>query len=334
MSKYHIVITSINPPNEAMLALRDGCQKNDGKFWIIGDTKSPSEFSLHGAEYLNIESQLESGFLYARIVPTRHYARKNIGYLCAIRENAEVILETDDDNLPLSGFWEGRPKKVFAKLATEKGWGNVYRYFSDVNIWPRGFPLPHLKDKIESYSSLSSEEKICPIQQGLVDENPDVDAIYRLVLPLPIKFKKNRAIMLDKGVWCPFNSQNTVWWKEAFPLLYLPYYCSFRMTDIWRSLIAQRILWENGWHLLFHSSTMWQDRNEHDLLRDFEDEVVGYINNGKIADTLTRLSLNPGISEIPGNIVKCYEALIGIGMIGEKEITLLHAWLDDLSGIQ
>ena len=31
-------------------------------------------------------------------------------------------------------------------------------------------------------------ESDCPIQQGLADRNPDVDAIYRLILPLPFSF--------------------------------------------------------------------------------------------------------------------------------------------------
>ena len=87
----------------------------------------------------------------------------------------------------------------------------------------------------------------CPIQQGLADGNPDVDAIFRLVLPLPMNFGRKPPIALCRGAWCPFNSQNTSWWPAAYPLLYLPAYCSFRMTDIWRSFVAQRICWENGW---------------------------------------------------------------------------------------
>ncbi|MBV5271274.1 MAG: DUF288 domain-containing protein, partial [Afipia sp.] len=79
--------------------------------------------------------------------------------------------------------------------------------------------------------------------------NPDVDAIYRLTLPLPQSFREEQPVALGRNVWCPFNSQNTTWWKEAAPLLYLPSFCSFRMTDIWRSFVAQRIAWENGWHI-------------------------------------------------------------------------------------
>ena len=42
------------------------------------------------------------------------------------------------------------------------------------------------------------------------------------------------------------NSQNTLWFKKIFPLMYLPVTCSMRCTDIWRSLIALRILKNDG----------------------------------------------------------------------------------------
>src|SRR5205807_7157091 len=126
----------------------------------------------------------------------------------------------------------------------------------------------------------------CPIQQGLSDENPDVDAIYRMANPLPVLFDKANSVSLGKNSWCPFNSQNTTWFKEAFPLLYLPSYCSFRMTDIWRSFVAQRIAWTCGWSILFHQSTVRQDRNDHNLMTDFKDEISGYSNNALICKSL------------------------------------------------
>jgi hypothetical protein len=145
------------------------------------------------------------------------------------------------------------------------GWVNVYRYFTEEKIWPRGFALERAGDGVPAYESLKAAEIYCPIQQNLVDDNPDVDAVYRLVLPLPQSFEKGHKVALRKGSWCPFNSQNTAWRPEAFAILYLPSYCSFRMTDIWRSFVAQRIAWENGWGILFGEATMRQERNE--LLR-------------------------------------------------------------------
>ena len=333
MKNTAIVVTTINAPTQAVIDLRDGCVQTGAKFWIIGDSKSPKDFSLPGVEYLDVDSQVATGFEYARIVPTRHYARKNVGYLCAMRDGAEVIVETDDDNLPLLGFWEGRSPAVSARVVTAPGWHNVYRHFSDTNIWPRGLPLNTVQNSVTPYDQLDVAERHCPIHQGLANENPDVDAIYRLTLPLPVNFTPGRSVILEKGVWCPFNSQNTTWWEEAFPLLYLPFHCSFRMTDIWRSFVAQRICWENGWNVQFHSATMWQDRNEHDLMRDFEEEVVGYLNNAKIAQSLGALDLAPGAQAIGANLRKCYEVLIDIGVVGLDERPLLEAWLSDVAGL-
>ncbi len=120
---------------------------------------------------------------------------------------------------------------------------------------------------------------------------------------------------LGKGAWCPFNSQNTAFWRDAFPLLYLPAYCSFRMTDIWRSFVAQRIAWENGWSILFHEPTVYQFRNDHSLMRDFADEVPGYLHNRKIGDTLAALSLRPGVEQLGANLLACYEELVRVGVM-------------------
>jgi hypothetical protein len=191
-------------------------------------------------------------------------------------------------------------------------------------------PILPINGALPAYESLPMEIHDAPIQQGLADENPDVDAIYRLLLPLPQRFRLDRRLLVAAGTWCPFNSQNTTWWPEAWPLLYLPAYCSFRMTDIWRSLVAQRIAWENGWAILLHEPTVWQERNAHALMRDFEDEVPGYVHNRRISDSLAALPLRSGVSAIPDNLRACYETLIALGFIGHEELALIDAWLTDL----
>ena len=62
------------------------------------------------------------------------------------------------------------------------------------------------------------------------------------------------------------------------------------MTDIWRSFVAQRIAWANNWSILFHEPTVWQERNDHSLMRDFKDEVPGYLHNRRIGEVLDRLT--------------------------------------------
>ena len=154
----------------------------------------------------------------------------------------------------------------------------------------------------------------------MADENPDVDAIYRLTSLLPIKFNSSKNISLGNGSICPFNSQNTAWLSQAYLLMYLPSYCSFRMTDIWRSFIAQRIAWTCGWSVLFHNSTVKQKRNVHNLMRDFAEEVPGYKNNYSIMNNLIKLKLKSGIKNIKHNMILCYRELIRMNIIDKKEM--------------
>lgn len=328
-----VVVTSIAAPNPVLRALARGSDDRGHLFIVIGDKKSPPDFHLDGCRFYNLEEQYETGFSLAELCPTGHYARKNLGYLAAIREGVSVIVETDDDNLPYPQFWDLRHRHPSAPTLADGGWVNVYSYFSDANIWPRGLPLDRVQDGVPQFDSLATQVVDCPIQQGLADQNPDVDAVYRLVLPLPQCFRRDRRIALTSGSWCPFNSQNTTWWADAFPLLYLPSFCSFRMTDIWRSFVAQRIAWVNSWGILFHEPTVSQERNEHNLMRDFADEVPGYLHNAAICEALGKLPLVAGTDKIGDNLLVCYEELVRMELIPPKELELVQAWLADLSQI-
>jgi hypothetical protein len=333
-NKMTLVVTTISEPQNVLKLLSEGCKRHKWNFIIVGDVSSPINFNLPGADYYDINRQLLTDFNTAKLCLTKHYARKNIGYLLAMQNGAEIIVETDDDNLPLRDFWQARYRIQNVNSLMKTGWVNIYSYFSDNNIWPRGLPLQYIHRKISHDEIIESKEIMCPIQQGLANDNPDIDAIYRLALTLPQAFSKDRAIALGYGAWSPFNSQNTTWWKEAFPLMYLPCYCSFRMTDIWRGMISQRIAWENKWSILFHSPTVSQTRNEHDLMKDFKDEIPGYLQNDTIRIVLDSLPIKSGARNIPGALRLCYESLVEKAIFDEKELSLLEAWLQDIKYIK
>ena len=332
MNQTYLIVTSIaKHDNHLLKKIAKESSSCNIPFIVVGDTKSPIEFNLTGCDFYSIERQQTLNFKLAKTLPYKHYARKNLGYLIAMSKGAEIIIETDDDNLPLPGFWDLRTKLVNAHLLNNKGWVNIYKYFTDVHIWPRGFALENIQNKLPKLEEPISLE--CPIQQGLADDNPDVDAIYRLTLPLPITFNKSENIALGDNSFCPFNSQNTTWFKEAFQLLYLPSYCSFRMTDIWRSFVAQRIAWTCGWPILFHQSSVQQERNEHNLMNDFRDEIPGYNNNAQIYESLKNLKLQKGVENITENMILCYKKLIELTLILPNELILLKSWIEDCNTI-
>jgi hypothetical protein len=329
------VITTIQPPTPAVQSLAHRLAQSDAHLIVIGDKKGPASYDIPGVAFRSLAQQLECPFELARKSPVGHYTRKNVGYLEAIQLGAACIYETDDDNAPLD-HWAPRDRTVGVREVEASGWVNAYRCFTRERIWPRGLPLDALVGSFESEVLLGSVERsvAAPIQQGLANGSPDVDAIWRLVLDRPFDFDDGPSVLLPPGAWCPFNSQSTWWWPEAYPLLYLPSHCSFRMTDIWRSFIAQRCLWELGVGVVFHAAEVLQDRNQHDLMRDFRDEIPGYQRNRELAQVLTDTALESGPGAVASNLRRCYQALVAHDFFQPAELDLVDCWCDGIEQAQ
>lgn len=135
-------------------------------------------------------------------------------------------------------------------------------------------------------------------------------------------------MILNPGAWSPFNSQNTAFFEPAFALLYLPCFVNMRMTDIWRSFVAQAALWKHGYRLSFHGATMRQLRNDHDLMRDFADEIPGYLENERIAAALLRASAESTGGDLPDTARRLWQSLIDLDVVPKKELEVVELWLD------
>jgi len=311
-----------------MRRLSEKLELHGGQLIVIGDRKGPKSFDLPRTVFYSLADQLTMGNELAAKLPTGHYARKNLGYLQAISRRAPSIFETDDDNAPLAS-WRPRGYEQQAETWSHAGWFNVYRLFSADFLWPRGLPLDQVRGGSLPPSPVSVSTVSAPIQQGLVNGSPDVDAVWRLLLDRDFEFNRRTNVVLAPGTWCPFNSQCTWWWPVVYPLLYLPCFASFRMTDIWRSFVAQRCLWETGCGVLFHEPQMFQDRNVHDLMRDFRDEVPGYLNNSRIGHLLQDAPLQAGEDAVAENLIRCYEVLVHARLLPDQELDLVKTWVSD-----
>ena len=75
---------------------------------------------------------------------------------------------------------------------------------------------------------------------------------------------------------------------------------------------------------------MRQERNEHDLMNDFREELPGYLNNTRVCEVLGELPLQSGLDKINDNLRSCYEALVKLNVIDQRELPLLDAWISDL----
>jgi hypothetical protein len=322
----HIVITSIFPPTEAVGAF---ARVGGWSVVVVGDQKTPPGWRADGVEYLSPEWQEQSAFSLARVIPWNHYSRKMIGYLHAIASHAVAIADTDDDNIPYE-HWGFPPAAGTFEVATASPFYNVYSRYTDARVWPRGYPLRFVRDRTAP-KFVRAEARV-GVWQALADGEPDVDAIYRLTVGEQVVFDDHEPIVLDEGTVCPFNSQNTLFFAEVFPLLYLPTTVTFRFTDILRSLVAQPILWAAGLRLGFLGATVRQERNDHELLDDFESEIPVYLHS-QDAVAAIREAVSPART-IEDNLRAAYGALVDASIVEHRELDALAAWIADLDALR
>ena len=135
------------------------------------------------------------------------------------------------------------------------------------------------------------------IQANLWDGDPDIDAIYRMPFRPDVKFSTDEYYSSERIA--PFNSQNTIIHRDA-----LPYYSVIpgigRMDDIWGAYFIQK-QFPNS--VIFGPATVYQDRNQQDLVKNLQDELLGY--------SLTLKLINHLFYDGPTNEVfeKCKEYL-------------------------
>ena len=320
--KKFIVITSIFKPTEAIGAFS---KLKDHHLIVVGDKKTPADWHYENCTYLNTDAQIDLCSSLATVIPFNHYGRKMTGYVYAMQQGADIIIDTDDDNIPYDDWSFPGFEGNFLTSKKDLGWINIYHHFSGQPIWPRGLPLRNINDNRDKlqWQKEKANHKI-GIWQGLADDDPDVDAIYRLTSNKPCTFLKKEPIVLEKGTVCPFNSQNTAIQKQLFPLLFLPSFVTFRFTDILRGIIAQPILWQHDYRLGFTEATVVQKRNEHDYFKDFESEVPMYLHTEKSLEAVSKVISNVPVKD---NLYNAYEALLKINVVDEREMTVLKEWL-------
>jgi len=320
-----IIITSIFQPTEAVQVF---AQMSDFQLVVVGDKKTPKDWNCPNVIFLPVDdnSLLKETKLQLAL-PYNHYCRKMLGYLYAIQQNAKIIIDTDDDNVPKTDWHFPGFDGIFLLFNNDQKFVNIYNYFTEQHIWARGLPLNAINRK-NDFSTAKPEFTKVGIWQGLADEDPDVDAIYRLVSEKPCVFNEKPPIVLDNGAVSPFNTQNTCIRRELFPLLYLPVYVSFRFTDILRGLVAQPIMWLYDFHLGFTSATVVQKRNPHDYFKDFLLEIPMYEHCEKVVELVEKVvTVNRSISD---NLYEAYCELSRHNIVTVNELSVLETWLEDI----
>lgn len=278
--KKFIIMTTINKPT---IATKMFAEKKDWQLVVVGDTKTPHhEYEKINCIYLHPDDQNKMYPELSSAIGWKSIQRRNIGFVYAYRSNASIIATVDDDNIPYDNWGTDlflnreiecdlykTNNKVFDPLSVTK----------DNYLWHRGYPIDLIKNKNEI--EYGGKIKIIPkIQADLWDGDPDIDAIARLTHKPIVKYDIKNPYCSNKI--SPFNSQNTFIDREV-----IPYYAVLpfvgRMDDIWGGYIAQHHFPNS---LIYNSSSVFQDRNKQDLVKNLEDEIIGYRNTKTLLEGL------------------------------------------------
>jgi hypothetical protein len=329
MNNRFIIITSINPPTDA---IRSFASWLGWTTVVVGDRKSPRDWHHENVVYLSVEDQINLAPDFAKFLPENTYTRKMMGYLFAFRHGAEAIFESDDDNIPYPNAVDvvnrdltlGLP--VESVLASQTGWVNVYKAFGALEAWPRGFPLHKLAVSSEQFM-ISEGGLPWGVMQYLADEDPDVDSIYRMTNGKTVYFSREKRISIAQNSFSPFNSQATLWTPAAYPLMFLPLGVHDRITDILRGYIALSCLWKNEMTLGFASPIVFQVRNFHNLLNDFEQEIDLYLHGESWCKGLLGIS-GGGMAK---SFSEALQMLIGNSVLPSQNIAAYTEFLKYIS---
>ena len=275
----YIVTTTINNPTQALFKYCEKTKSDDWFFVVVGDTKTPhEEYKRLEKEYSRLKylDPSDQQLLYPALsdsIGWRSIQRRNIGYVFAYKNGAEIIASVDDDNIPYDCWGKnlliGKTIEYDCYISSNGVFDPLSATKYD-KLWHRGYPIELVPSR-NNVTFAGKKQKKVLVQADLWDGDPDIDAINRLSIMPCVKFDDIKSPYGSEQI-SPFNTQNTFFSREVIPYFsVLPFVG--RMDDIWGSYILQ-YYFPNS--VVYCPSTVYQDRNVQDLVRNLENEILGY----------------------------------------------------------
>jgi hypothetical protein len=260
-------------------------------------------------------------------------ARRNIAFLEALKWGADVIYSWDNDNIPVDLDHFTQLEVLGGMLYDGVKVGNYHWFDPGSLLIPhtrhRGFPydMPH-RNKAEPVINAK-----VGVAAGLVIGDPDIDAVTRMEHRPDIgsvHILGSTGVVVDPHTWTVFNSQNTAVVRELIPAWFMMPNVG-RHDDIYASLIVQRVARERDLHVHFGPPFTYQQRNEHNLIKDLRAEIDGMENVAKVAHLLNSIIL-PGKSVIEDTRI-IYQQLCHCAFIPRASAQAGLLWLTDCEGV-
>ena len=230
---------------------------------------------------------------YASIVPEKAHAETSFGFLVALEEGADFIIELDDDVL-IKGLIQGHQSNLFENsgetVYSKSKWYNTLDLLvlnSSDRYFPRGHPYA-VEARVEDYR-WHRQGGCCVLNMGHWLGNPDFDALTILynggldgrckVIGKSIKKEK---VIVGKGTYFAVCSMNTSFVAKVVPAFYQLYMNVMgidRFDDIWSGLFLKRIADHLGDLVCLGKPAGIHEKRARSTFNDLKKELEGMIIN-------------------------------------------------------
>jgi len=230
--------------------------------------------------------------LLGSVIPERCHAETSFGFLVTWLEQADVIIEVDDDVFPVVGYNlpNDHVENLFdgggTRVESAGRWYNTMENL-EINVgevvFARGHPYSSLA-RMQNYS-WSDVGSQAVLNMGQWVNHPDLDALTIFcrggmegICDIRSNKLRRRKLVIGKGTYIPISSMNTSFRREivpAFYQLYMRYMGIDRFDDIWSGVFLKRIVDHLGHYISIGAPVVAHNRTPRSTARDLSWEIRG-----------------------------------------------------------
>ncbi len=257
---------------------------------------------------------------FLSVIPERCHAETSFGFLVAYEEEADVIIELDDDVFPVDNYdliqshLHNLTSNEGIRVTSKHKWYNTMENLflnTDYKIFPRGHPYsPEARTENYAWEDCGGA---CVLNMGLWTGHPDLDALTILYhggldgkCNINSKALKREKVVVGEGTYFAVCSMNTSFVSKIIPAFYQLYMKSMgvdRFDDIWSGIFLKKIADHLGERVCLGKPLVYHDKRPRSVFKDLRSELEGIVMN----ETLWKIVDS---SELDGkDYYTCYQAL-------------------------
>jgi hypothetical protein len=260
---------------------------------------------------------------YASVIPERCHAETSFGFLAALEQGADAIIEIDDDVYPCANgsfvrqHLENLSGTSQSSIVMSKcRWYNTLESLqidATPRIWPRGHPYSTKFRCSEFVRTNGGGPAVLNV--GLWAGDPDLDALTLVQLggldgkgPVQSRCLRHNRTVVGTGTYFAVCSMNTAFKAEIVPSFYQLYMKAYgidRFDDIWSGIFLKKIADHLGDGVSLGGPLGLHNKRPRDVFRDLQAELEGMVINETLWQVVDSLDINGK------DYRSCYESLTG-----------------------